>query len=460
MKDYIFTSESITEGHPDKICDKIADSILDEALRQDPYSNMAVEATIKDDFVLIYGEADTKAHIDYAQIAKDVIRKIGYEEEYTVMIRVNKQSSEIHHAVNHADHVIGAGDQGIMFGYACNESDEYMPAPIYYAHKLARQLTKVRRENPLLKPDGKTQVSVEYKDGKIARIDTIVVSTQHSAQASQEQIREIVMNEVIRPCIEAELIDERTRFLINPSGSFVVGGSFGDSGTTGRKIVCDTYGGMGRIGGGCFSSKDPTKVDRSAAYYCRYVAKNIVANGLAERCEVQVAYAIGKAIENGTVLDLLNFFKVKKGDHYFIESGTVHAIGKGCLIAEIQQNSNLTYRVYDYGRKDKNGKGRELHVEKAKKVANLSAFHNAPLNEDYNGGKLIGECKYFKVAKYSIGGEKKFVADEKSFKAVSVLSGEGKVGDWAAKRGDTFFVPASYGEFIVTGNMEIIVSEV
>ena len=295
MKDYIFTSESITEGHPDKICDKIADSILDEALRQDPYSNMAVEATIKDDFVLIYGEADTKAHIDYAQIAKDVIRKIGYEEEYTVMIRVNKQSSEIHHAGNHADHVIGAGDQGIMFGYACNESDEYMPAPIYYAHKLARQLTKVRRENPLLKPDGKTQVSVEYKDGKIARIDTIVVSTQHSAQASQEQIREIVMNEVIRPCIEAELIDERTRFLINPSGSFVVGGSFGDSGTTGRKIVCDTYGGMGRIGGGCFSSKDPTKVDRSAAYYCRYVAKNIVANGLAERCEVQVAYAIGKS---------------------------------------------------------------------------------------------------------------------------------------------------------------------
>lgn len=172
------------------------------------------------------------------------------------------------------------------------------------------------------------------------------------------------------------------------------------------------------------------------------------------------AEEFGKAIENGTVLDLLNFFKVKKGDHYFIESCTVHAIGKGCLIAEIQQNSNLTYRVYDYGRKDKNGKGRELHVEKAKKVANLSAFHNAPLNEDYNGGKLIGECKYFKVAKYTIGGEKKFVADEKSFKAVSVLSGEGKVGDWAAKRGDTFFVPASYGEFIVTGNMEIIVSEV
>lgn len=295
MKDYIFTSESITEGHPDKICDSIADAILDEALRQDPYSNMAVEATIKDDFVLIYGEADTKAHIDYEAIAKAVIRKIGYEEDYTVMVKVNKQSSEIHNAVNHADDEIGAGDQGIMFGYACDESDEYMPAPIYYAHKLARQLTKVRRGNALLRPDGKTQVSVEYKDGKMSRIDTIVVSTQHAPQAAQEEIRELVMNEVIKPCIEESMIDENTKYLINPSGSFVVGGSFGDSGTTGRKIVCDTYGGMGRIGGGCFSSKDPTKVDRSAAYYCRYVAKNIVANKLAERCEVEVAYAIGKS---------------------------------------------------------------------------------------------------------------------------------------------------------------------
>ena len=295
MKNYIFTSESITEGHPDKICDSIADAILDEALRQDPYSNMAVEATIKDDFVLIYGEADTKAHIDYEAIAKAVIRKIGYEEDYTVMVKVNKQSSEIHNAVNHADDEIGAGDQGIMFGYACDESDEYMPAPIYYAHKLARQLTKVRRGNALLRPDGKTQVSVEYKDGKMSRIDTIVVSTQHAPQATQEEIRELVMNEVIKPCIEESMIDENTKYLINPSGSFVVGGSFGDSGTTGRKIVCDTYGGMGRIGGGCFSSKDPTKVDRSAAYYCRYVAKNIVANKLAERCEVEVAYAIGKS---------------------------------------------------------------------------------------------------------------------------------------------------------------------
>ncbi len=296
MKDYIFTSESITEGHPDKICDKIADAILDAALTQDANSKMAVEATIKDDFVLVYGEANTNAHIDYEAIAKETIKKIGYEEDYTVLVKVNKQSNEINNAVvNQEDGKVGAGDQGIMFGYACNESDEYMPAPIYYAHKLALQLTKVRRNNPLLKPDGKTQVSVEYKDGKVNRIDTVVVSTQHDAKATQEALKELIMKEVILPCIEPELIDENTKFLINPSGSFVVGGSFGDSGTTGRKIVCDTYGGMGRIGGGCFSSKDPTKVDRSAAYYCRYVAKNIVANKLAEKCEVEVAYAIGKS---------------------------------------------------------------------------------------------------------------------------------------------------------------------
>lgn len=295
MKNFIFTSESITEGHPDKVCDRIADSILDAALRQDPNSKMAVEATIKDELVLVYGEANTKAQLNYEQIAKEAIRLIGYEEEYTVLVKVNKQSSEINHAVVHDDGVIGAGDQGLMFGYACDESDEYMPAPIYYAHKLARQLTKVRRTNPILKPDGKTQVSVEYKDDKVARIDAIVVSSQHDANATQAEIKELIMKEVIAPCIESTLVDENTKYFINPSGSFVVGGSFGDSGTTGRKIVVDTYGGMGRIGGGCFSSKDPTKVDRSAAYYARYVAKSVVANKLASRCEVQVAYAIGEA---------------------------------------------------------------------------------------------------------------------------------------------------------------------
>lgn len=299
MKDYIFTSESVTEGHPDKICDQIADTIVDEALRQDPYSNMAVEATIKDDFILVYGEANTKATIDYATIATDVLKKIGYPEEYHVTVVVNQQSPEIHNAVNRDENgkrIVTAGDQGIMFGYASNETDEYLPAPIFYAHTLSRQLTKVRREHPdLLKPDGKTQVSVEYKDDKPVRIDTIVVSSQHSKDITQEELKKLIKEEVIDPVIPAELLDENTKYFINPSGSFVVGGSFGDSGTTGRKIVCDTYGGMGHIGGGCFSSKDPTKVDRSAAYYSRWVAKNLVANHYCDKAEVEVAYAIGRA---------------------------------------------------------------------------------------------------------------------------------------------------------------------
>lgn len=294
MTRQLFTSESITEGHPDKICDAIADSILDEALRQDVNAKMAVEATIKDDLIFIYGEANTTAHIDYEEVALATIQEIGYQEEYQVICKVNKQSNEINHAVVQEQGEIGAGDQGLMFGYACDDTDAYMPAAIHYAHKLAKRLSDVRRRNELLLPDGKTQVTVEYEDGQIKRIHTIVVSTQHVAKATQQQIAEIVMNDVISPVIPDELLDEETIYLINPSGSFVVGGSFGDSGTTGRKIVVDTYGGMGRIGGGCFSSKDPSKVDRSAAYYCRYVAKNIVAHGLARRCEIQVAYAIGK----------------------------------------------------------------------------------------------------------------------------------------------------------------------
>ncbi len=295
MKTYLFTSESITEGHPDKICDQIADSILDEALRQDPSSKMAVECTIKDDFVLIYGEANTKAQIDYEAISLQTIREIGYEETYHVHVKVNKQSNEINQAVVHEGDELGAGDQGIMFGYACDDTDNYMPAAIDYAHQLAKRLSDVRRTSDILLPDGKTQVTVEYENDRVKRIDTIVVSTQHVKQASQEEIADLIMKEVIQKVIDPKLVDADTKYLINPSGSFVLGGSFGDSGTTGRKIVVDTYGGMGRIGGGCFSSKDPSKVDRSAAYYCRYVAKNIVAHQLARKCEVQVAYAIGKA---------------------------------------------------------------------------------------------------------------------------------------------------------------------
>lgn len=293
MSKVLFTSESVTSGHPDKICDLIADSILDEALRQDPDSHMAVEATIKDDLILIYGEAGTRADIDYENIALNVLKEIGYDEEYHVVQKINRQSAEINSAVAHD--VISAGDQGIMFGYATDETESLMPFAIYAAHQLAERLEEVRRQDSRLRPDGKTQVTAEYDDGRLTRVDAIVVSTQHTADISQEELHDLMVNEVIRKVIPAELIDENTRFLINPSGSFIIGGSWGDSGTTGRKIVVDSYGGYAPIGGGCFSSKDPTKVDRSAAYYARYVCRNIVANGLAHRCQLQLSYAIGKA---------------------------------------------------------------------------------------------------------------------------------------------------------------------
>lgn len=288
-----FTSESVTSGHPDKICDLIADSILDEALRQDPDSHMAVEATIKDDLILVYGEAGTKADIDYEKIALSVLKQIGYDEEYHVLLKVNKQSAEINNAVAHD--VISAGDQGIMFGYACDETEELMPYAILTAHKLARKLEEVRRSDDRLRPDGKTQVTARYVDGVLKSVDTILVSTQHTAEISQDELRELIIEKVIKPVIEEKYIDENTKYLINPSGSFVVGGSWGDSGTTGRKIVVDTYGGYAPIGGGCFSSKDPTKVDRSAAYYARYVCRNIVANHLAKKCQLELSYAIGRA---------------------------------------------------------------------------------------------------------------------------------------------------------------------
>lgn len=289
---YFFTSESVTSGHPDKICDWVSDHILDAALYQDPNSRMAVETTIKDNFILIYGEATTKATIDYESIAKHVLKKIGYEDEFEVLVKVSAQSPEINHAVEQTE--MAAGDQGLMFGYACNETEDFMPLPIHLAHRLAERLEEVRKSNSKLKPDGKTQVTVEYENDLPKRIETIVVSTQHTKNISQDELRELIIDEVIKPSINPKYLDADTKYLINPSGSFIIGGPFGDSGTTGRKIVVDTYGGKGHIGGGCFSSKDPSKVDRSAAYYARFVAKNIVANGLCEKIEVQVAYAIGR----------------------------------------------------------------------------------------------------------------------------------------------------------------------
>jgi S-adenosylmethionine synthetase len=290
---YYFSSESVTDGHPDKVCDQIADAILDEALRVNPHSKMAVEATIKDNTVIIYGEQTTDAVLDYAKIARGVLADIGYTEYFNVILLVGNQSSNIFAKVVIGNE-IAAGDQGIMFGYASNETPNYMPLAIDMAHKLSKRLSDYKRIDPRIKPDGKTQVTVLYEDDKPVKITKVVVSTQHDADLDLDELRAIIRKEVIEQVIDPKWIDPNDfETIINPGGDFIIGGPYGDSGTTGRKIVVDTYGGMGRIGGGCFSSKDPSKVDRSAAYYCRFVAKNIVAHGLADRCEVQVSYAIG-----------------------------------------------------------------------------------------------------------------------------------------------------------------------
>lgn len=312
MEKYYFTSEAVTEGHPDKICDLISDAILDAALKEDEKSKMAVEVTIKDDLVLIYGEAKTTAKIDYESIAKKVIRKIGYDEEFNVITKISEQSKEISDAVE--KDITCAGDQGIMFGYACDETKELMPTAIVFANKLAKRLADVRKcdVNTPLKPDGKTQVTIEYVDGNVNRVDTIIISSQHKKGVSIEELRGYIIKNVINEVIPKNLIDNATKILINTSGSFVVGGPFGDSGTTGRKIICDTYGGYSRIGGGCLSSKDPSKVDRSAAYYARYVAKNVVAHNLAGRCEIQVSYAIGVSKPISLFVETFNTSKVTK----------------------------------------------------------------------------------------------------------------------------------------------------
>ena len=353
---YFFTSESVTEGHPDKMCDKIADKILDSALKQDKNSKMAVEATIKDDLILIYGEAKTNAKLDYEKIAKEVVKEIGYEEEFQVITKISTQSSEINNAVQKDK--ICAGDQGIMFGYATNETDTFMPMPIYYAHELAKQLTKVRREdkNSPLKPDGKTQVTIEYEDNKPIRIDTIIVSSQHIKEITQEELEKYIKENVIDKIIKKELIDKNTKILINTSGSFTIGGPFGDSGTTGRKIVVDTYGGFSKVGGGCFSSKDPSKVDRSAAYYARFVAKNIVAHNFCDRCEIQLSYAIGKEYPISIHIDTFATEKKPlKEIHKYVEENFNFSVDN--IIKELDLQKPIYYNLAAYGhfgRKDLN----------------------------------------------------------------------------------------------------------
>lgn len=364
-----FTSESVTEGHPDKMCDQISDAVLDACLKQDPYSRVACECATKTGFVVVMGEITTNANINFDELIRKVILNIGYDDSSksfdgntcAVQVAISKQSTDISMGVDNAlgkrdsdkkDDIekIGAGDQGMMFGFACDETPEYMPMPIYLSHLLTKQLAKIRKEKKLkwIYPDGKSQVTVEYHKGKPTRVDTILVSTQHSAEVSHKDIEEGIKKYVIDKVIPKELIDSKTKIYVNPTGRFVIGGPKGDAGVTGRKIIVDTYGGMSRHGGGAFSGKDCTKVDRSAAYMTRYIAKNIVASGLASRCEIQVSYAIGVAKPLSIMVDTFGTGKISDEKISKIID-KVFDLRPGAIIRDLDLRKPIFQQVASYG---------------------------------------------------------------------------------------------------------------